>query len=58
MGLVLLWVWEFIGIMPRLTIIVANAGRKFFGLGSMLMCLLVPQGLRTTMGKLIHQLLK
>jgi hypothetical protein len=44
--------------MIGLSIVVANAGRKFFRLGSLLMCLLVSRGLRITMDKMIHQLMK
>jgi hypothetical protein len=58
MDLVVPRVRAFIGIMSGLSTIVANAGWKFFGLGSLLICLLVSRGLRTTMGKMVHQLLK
>jgi hypothetical protein len=39
MGLVPRRVRAFIGVMSGLSTIVANAGRKFFSLGSLLMCL-------------------
>jgi hypothetical protein len=58
MGLLLPRVWAFIGIMLGLSTIVANVGPNFFRLGSLLMGLSLPWGLRTTMGKMVHKLLK
>jgi hypothetical protein len=58
MGLVLPRVQTFMGIVPGLSTIVANAGWEFSGLGSLMLCLLVSRGLWTTMGKMVHQLYK
>jgi hypothetical protein len=44
--------------MPWLSTVVAKVGQKSLGLRNLWMCLWFPLGLRTTMGKLIHQLLK
>jgi hypothetical protein len=58
MGLVPPRVRAFIGIMPGLSTIVANVGWTFLSLVSLLMGLSLTWGLRTTMGKMVHQLLK
>jgi hypothetical protein len=50
MGLVLLRVQAFI-IMTGLSAIVENAGWESFGLGGLLMCPLVPRGLRINHGQ-------